>query len=161
MSKAIHSPETDQVLIGCLDKAVESTFGMILGESPKFSEDGQDTTEHSGLVGIIAVVGDVSWSLSVGFSPQSATSIAQQFAGCEFDYDSDDMCDVIGELANVLAGDVVAALDELGIKVQMSLPSVARASNLQLTQPGAVHSLRRRYTTSFGDIVVGLAIGKP
>jgi len=145
----------------CLDKAVESTFGMILGESPTYCGDGEDTADiSSGMVGIIAVVGDVSWSLSVGFSPESATKIAQQFAGFEFDYESDDMCDVIGELANVLAGDVVAALDELGIKVQMSLPSVARGSDLQLIQPGAVRSLRRKYSTSFGDIVVGLAVGK-
>ncbi|MDH7600556.1 MAG: chemotaxis protein CheX [Armatimonadota bacterium] len=160
MDGATRSLDADHTLTDCLDKAVESTFGMILGESPQYCDDGAASSDHSGVVGIIAVVGDVSWSLSVGFSPESATKIAEQFAGCEFDYESEDMCDVIGELANVLAGDVVAALDELGIKVQMSLPSVARASNLQLTQPGAVQSLRRRYTTSFGDIVVGLAIGK-
>jgi CheY-specific phosphatase CheX len=112
------------------------------------------------MVGIIAVIGDVSWSLSLAFSSETAVRIAKKFAGFEIEYDSADMADVVGELANVLAGDVVARLDELGIKAALSLPTVARVSDLKLSEPGAVESLRLKYSTSEGTFLVGLAVGK-
>jgi CheY-specific phosphatase CheX len=42
------------------------------------------------------------------------------------------MGDMAGELVNVIAGEVVAQLEQRRIKVQMSLPTVARGRPLEL-----------------------------
>ena len=152
--------ETSQ-LVDSLNEAVKATFDTILGERPKACGSVDTSVTCSGLIGIIAVIGDVSWSVSLGFPEDTAMRMAEQFAGFEIEFDSADMGDVIGELANVLAGDVVARLDALGVRVQMSLPSVARVSEFHILKPGAVESLLFKYLSSQGEFVVGLAMAKP
>ena len=161
MTEAVAPVNESSRLVDSLDAAVGATFSAILGGWPSFVASVEDSTRCPRMVGIIAVIGDVSWSLSLGFPPETAARMAEKFAGFEIEYDSEDMGDVIGELANVLAGDVVAKLDELGIKVGMSLPTVARVSDLHLLEPSAVQSLRFRYSSTEGEFVVGLAMGKP
>jgi len=160
LSETIAPVQETSRLVDSLDEAVKATFAVILGECPLSCGSIDDSSGCPGMVGIIAVIGDVSWSVSLGFSPEAAAQIAQKFAGFEIEYDSADMGDVIGELANVLAGDVVAKLDDLGVKVGMSLPTVARVSDLHLLEPGAVESLRFKYSSSEGEFFVGLAVGK-
>jgi chemotaxis protein CheX len=160
LSKATEPVYESLRLAESLDEAVKSTFEVILGERPTCCGSVDDSSLCPGMVGIIAVIGDVSWSLSLAFSSETAVRIAKKFAGFEIEYDSADMADVVGELANVLAGDVVARLDELGIKAALSLPTVARVSDLKLSEPGAVESLRLKYSTSEGTFLVGLAVGK-
>jgi CheY-specific phosphatase CheX len=145
----------------CLDESIRSTFTAILGESPSLSGNISDPLSIPGMVGIIAVIGDISWSVSLGFSPQTATRMALRFAKFEIPYDSRDMGDIIGELANVLAGDLVARLEQSGIRVDMSLPTVARVEDLRVLQPGAAESLRFTYSSSEGEFFVGLAVGRP
>ena len=60
----------------------------------------------------------------LGLPRQTASNLVLAFAGCEIDFDSPDMGDAVGELANILAGDFVARqasvapallTDELGL----------------------------------------------
>ena len=161
MTEAIAPVRESSRFVDSLDEAVKSTFTVILGECPSSCGSADDSSVSTGMIGIIAVIGDVSWSVSMGFPQETAVRMAQKFAGFEIEYDSADMGVVIGELANVLAGDVVAKLDELGVKVGMSLPTVARVSDLHILEPGAVESLRFKYSSAEGEFVVGLAVGKP
>lgn len=141
-----------------LQDSAASTFGAFCGTEPQFL-GAFDTINDSGSVqGIIAVVGDLSWSVTIGFPPETATQLAEKVAGFEIPFDSEDMTDVIGELANVLAGDIVAMLDGLGHHVQMSLPSVARGEHFSMVHPGASTAARLTFKLPQGPMWLELAV---
>jgi chemotaxis protein CheX len=142
-----------------LMESTRFTFGSICGAQPVLEGDAT-VQPDAGVQGIVAVVGDLSWSLSLSFPPATAEALARKFSGFDIAYDSPDMNDVIGELANVMAGDVVARLDRLGVKVKMSLPTVARGKDVHLAQPGAVSMLSIQAKLPQGPAWVGLAVGR-
>jgi CheY-specific phosphatase CheX len=137
------------------------TFGAICGSEPVLRGPDSPDDHNGGVCGIVSMLGDVSLSLSLSFPPDTAEQIAVKFSGFDIPYDSDDMNDVIGELANTMAGDVVARLDRRGVKVKMSLPTVARGARLEIGQPGASDNLRIQFDLPQGPMVVGLAVGRP
>ena len=58
-----------------------------------------------------------------------------KFTGFELDYDSPDMGDVVGEMVNVLAGDIVSRLRDGCIKVAMSLPTIIKETDVEPLLP--------------------------
>ena len=60
------------------------------------------------------------------------------------------MGDLVGEMANVMAGDIVARLEKSGIKAQMSLPTVARGHDVELLPPSNACTQRLRFTSATG-----------
>ncbi|HKI31564.1 MAG TPA: chemotaxis protein CheX [Gemmataceae bacterium] len=122
--------------------AVQSTFASICGGSLTLAPEPNPVAGGPGLVGIISFLGDVNWSFALGLPRDTVTALAARFAGFDIPFDSADMCDVVGELANVVAGDIVAQLDARRLKAQMSLPMVARGSDLEVESPGNMASLR-------------------
>lgn len=137
-----------------------STFGAFCGSEPSYDGSDHIPDEAASVQGIIAMVGDLSWSVTLGFPPETATALALKFAGFEIPFESEDMTDVVGELANVLAGDLVARLDALGVSAKMSLPSVARGRSFSMVQPGASSAAQLRFTLPQGPMWIGLAVGK-
>jgi CheY-specific phosphatase CheX len=118
------------VLLDIVRTSVQSTFSAILGETPVEREQCGDDGSNM-IVGVISFVGTDPWTLSCGFGAAAAEAIAMKFCGMDLPFDSGDMGDVIAELINVLAGDVVAQADLNGVKIQMSLPTVARGRNIE------------------------------
>ncbi|MGH2356147.1 MAG: chemotaxis protein CheX, partial [Chloroflexota bacterium] len=109
-------------LVDAARQATTATFGAIHGVAPTYLGEGQEGTPCDGVIGIISFVGDHLWSVMLGVPRQSAPGFALSFAGLEVEFDSADMGDVVGELTNVLAGDISARLDAVGIRAEMSLP---------------------------------------
>jgi CheY-specific phosphatase CheX len=141
-------------------QATVGTFEAICGVEPESHFEGSCETPHQGVVGIISLVGDIIWTLMLGIPRDTATDIAMKFAGFDIPFDSQDMGDVVGELANVLGGDVVARLDDVGLKVDLSLPTVARGTDLDLLLPAGVTSTRMWFTLPEGMFWVDLALGE-
>ena len=71
----------------CIKKGVESVFGMIFGDGPKY--DGAEVEKYigDGVVGIISFVGDLHWLLMVAFPRTSAENLISKFTGFEIKYD--------------------------------------------------------------------------
>ncbi len=147
-----HTPALSQPLATLADAvqlAAASTFGAISGAEPAFLGPAIDRP-CNGLVGVISYIGDIAWSLRLGLPRETAVPLALKFAGFDIDYDSDDMSDVVGELANVLAGDVVAQLQQHGIDAQMSLPAVVRGTDLSLPLPDGQSAARLWFASEEG-----------
>lgn len=151
-------PET---LIEAVKRATLATFAMIVGEEPSYEGDGDRHPKCDGLVGIISFTGDVPWSLMLGLPRETAMALAVKFTGMEVDFDSPDMGDIVGELANILAGDATAQLDAVGITVQMSVPTAARGSDLEMLLPGGLPSVRLNFSSSEGDFWVKVVTANP
>jgi len=144
-------------LVEAVRESVLCTFEGMCGSRPV--AEGTDAANESfeGLAGVISLVGDIQWCLMLGMPRATATQTAMRFCGFELDYESDDMGDVVGEIANVLAGDVVARLDALGVSASLSIPSVARGSELRLMQPGDGPLVGMRFASDEGPFFLFLA----
>ena len=147
-------------VIDSVRKATESTFAMILGDELAYEGDGDDGQTGGAVVGVIPFVGDFAWSLVVALPEQTAPRIAEKMAGFEIAYDSADMADVVGELANIVAGDGSARLDASGIQAQLGLPTVACGSDLRLLFPGGAPCVSLQFSSPDGGFVVKAAGGK-
>ncbi len=134
----------------CAVEEVVSTFGAICGEEPTHEPDPGGRPKQQSISGIISLVGDVSWSVMLSFDCDTATSMAQTFAGFEIPFDSADMADVIGELANVVAGGLARRLECVGVKAELGLPTVARGGDVETVVPAATVVYVERFTSKEG-----------
>jgi len=148
--------------IECLIKSIEMTFSFNNQNSLKFSNENNDSTlwMNEGIVGIISLVGDLSWSVSLGLPKKTAIIMAKQFTGFEINFDSEDMDDVTGELINVLAGDIISKLDTVGTSVNMSLPIVARGNKMGIHVPDRLPKIQLHCTTNGESFAISLTSGK-
>ena len=149
------------VLTDCTQQAVECVFNTIAGSKPEYVGHDEDKKIGDGVVGIISFVGDISWLLMLGFTRESASKIAGIFCGFEIDYDSADMGDVVGELTNVLAGDIISRLRSSDIKVAMSLPTVMRGHDVEPLLPRGTPAKKMHFVLPAGVLMLKVAGSKP
>ena len=118
----------------------------------------------AGIMGVISFFGDPVWSFALVMPESTAVAAANGFAGFEIPFDSPDMGDMIGEMANVMAGDIVARLEAARVKAQMSLPTVARGQDVELLPPSNAHEMRLHFTSPSGGFQLRLfqaVVGAP
>lgn len=88
------------------------------------------------LLSIMSVVGAVQWSVELGFAQSAAQGVASRFAGSDVAPGGSEMGDAIGELSNIVGGRIKLLLSAREVAVNVSLPTVLWATNLQvLSQP--------------------------
>lgn len=120
----------------CVVAAVQSVCEAIIAERPPLVTGpmvAESLTWH-GIIGSISLVGDVEWALLLCLSETTAPALAERFTGFEIPFDSPDMGDAIGELANLLAGEIKVELDRVGVKANISLPQVFRTQLMELVR---------------------------
>lgn len=96
----------------------------------------------AGIMSTISFLGDTPWAFAMALPEDAAVKIARAFAGFDIPFDGPDMGDVMGEIANVIAGDICARLDADGLGGQMSLPTSVRGGNVALLVPNGVSTAR-------------------
>ena len=87
-------------------------------------------------------------AIGMALSESAASTLAKQFTGCAFSYDSDAMDDVVGEILNVVAGDMESRLREKGLWLSRTVPTSSRewvADSIQRTH-------RAEFTSSSGAV---------
>ncbi|MGM0416399.1 MAG: chemotaxis protein CheX [Thermodesulfobacteriota bacterium] len=73
--------------------------------------------------GVIGLAGSCKGMLAIHLPDQVAMSITGSFLGMDVTEVDDDVTDAIGELANMVAGNIKMILDEAGNNVTVSIPS--------------------------------------
>jgi len=161
-TQLLPSVATNEALehIEIVELATATTFAMICGTEPTSFLADSPRVPYEGVVGIISVVGDVAWSIMVCLPRQTAEAVAMIFTGMEVGFDSPDMGGVVAELANVIAGDIVARLDAEGLRAEMSLPMVARGSDIELLDQAKLPAARYSFSLPEGGFDVKLTVGK-
>lgn len=148
------SPSTILQHSECVEASTVAVLQSTCGVAAQRREDKPVAEEF--VLAVISLVGQVDWTVFLTLPGASAAAIASKFAGMEIDPGSADLADAIGELANILAGDVKARLDVLGIKADISLPSVMRGQNLEMMIPRDTPVQRTRFETPLGEIISGV-----
>ena len=82
-----------------------------------------DSKLLNGISGIIGLAGEVKGLLAIHLPNKAALGVTTAFLGMDVEEIDEDVCDAIGELANMLGGSIKAILDPSGSKVQLSMPS--------------------------------------
>lgn len=134
-------------------------MSWVAGEEPALR--GEDAVEQvlrcEGVIGCISLVGDVDWSLVLSIPRATASALAGNFAGFEIPFDSSDMGDAVGEMANLLAGEVKVQLDGIGLEAEISLPQVFRGDIIEVLQLPHVPSKLLSFECSCGPLWVAIA----
>lgn len=141
--------------------ATITTFDKICNESICNEVDGIDESAHyDGVIGSISFVGDLTWSLVLGMPRNSAENIAEKFVGCQIDFESPDMGEVVAELVNILAGVLSGQVENAGCRAQMSLPTVARGSDFAMLLSGKFFSQKLNFQTADNTFWVKITVAK-
>ncbi len=143
----------------CLGLAAREIFHATCGVELQQLED---ATPNDGgvIIALISLVGDVDWSIFLGLPRTTASPLTAKFCGFEIPFDSDDMGDAVGELTNILAGEVKARLDRQGVKANISLPSVIRAESIHVLKQSSVDTFKLCFGTPQGNLWAGITTHK-
>lgn len=143
----------------CVPQAAVEILKVTCGLTLEPTDDPGHLTNDGLIIALISLVGDVEWSIFLGMPPETATAVASAFAGFEIPFESEDMGDAIGELANVVAGQVKTLLDQRSIRADISLPSVIRAEHLEVLSRRASIAHRWCFNTPPGKLWTGVTVG--
>ncbi len=153
-----HTPESSatEKHHECVFEATEEIFRAACGLNLERCDDEGDLGNDGAVIGMISIVGDVEWSLFVGLPKSTAVSLAEAFAGFRIPFDSPDMGDAVGEVANILAGDVKRRLENRSVSASISLPNVIRAESLEVMVQRGTSATRACYSCDVGKIWTGV-----
>jgi chemotaxis protein CheX len=73
--------------------------------------------------GLIGMAGNIKGLLAIHLPNEAALAITTAFLGMDVEEIDEDVRDAIGELANMLGGNLKAALDPKGSDIKLSMPT--------------------------------------
>ena len=84
--------------------------------------------------GIIGLSGEVSGAVAISMSDQAAIMITKSLTGKDHSSFDTDVTDAIGEIINIIAGNVKKDFEE-ELRIRISLPSIVKGKNHSIIWP--------------------------
>jgi CheY-specific phosphatase CheX len=120
--------------------STHSVFSTMLGTelSPLPALDDPAPFKQSEVIGFIGMAGDFAGYVSIHVSRQQATDFTARLVGVDVGEvtSEEEIRDAVGELTNMLAGNVKTALSTMGM-VEIALPTVVMTPKADLRVRGA------------------------
>lgn len=102
----------------------------------------------------VHITGDTQWTIRIDCSDTHVRDVAAAMFGSTPDEATDeDISDSLGEMANVVAGNVKALLDG---SARLSLPTVARGRSFEVTLPGMTETDRLHFICDDAELSVAV-----
>jgi len=143
--------ELDRIPVEIVSKVKESvinTIGSMIGAEVEYVDETNGDGPLNGIIGNITVFNsEHTLSLMLAIPKEAAIHFSKVFIGMELPFESDDMGDLIGEISNILAGDVAANVEKVGFRGQSSLPTATRGSDLTLFMPNKPPTEKMKFTS--------------
>ena len=143
-----------------IDAAKEIFSSMVMMEI----EAKEIMTEHGPLndtiTGLIGLAGTHKGILGIHTPYHVAKAITSSFLGMDVDEINEDVHDAVGELANMLGGNVKSILSENGRDIELSLPSTIAGSQYNFQSDKEVDSIIILFDTGQGEFMVELGLEK-
>jgi chemotaxis protein CheX len=116
---------------------------------------GADLKIRGEVVGIIGLSGpNSSGVLIISFEQSSIFEMLENMLGERYSTLSAEVLDAIGEMTNIVCGDLKRRLSELGYQISMASPTVVRGADAQLSQENRSEFISIPFSTSSGRFVV-------
>jgi chemotaxis protein CheX len=107
-----------------IDSTQEIFSSMIMLEvTPGEPFNRKQSMLKDSISGIIGLAGNTKGLLAIHLPTKAALAVTTAFLGMDVDEIDEDVRDAIGELANMLGGNIKSALDPKGSEIQLSMPS--------------------------------------
>lgn len=149
------------VIVGLVKESVINTFESLIGEPPIYFESNDESKQLNGIIGNIAVFNpDYTLSLMLAIPKETALELSEVFVGMQLPFESDDMGDLIGEISNILAGDVAANIEKIGFRGQSSLPTATRGSDLTLFMPYKPPTEKMKFNGVIGEFWLTMVLNQ-
>ena len=128
----------------CLSNSIADVFDTMLSMNVEFDGTCSEFTEGERIVGTVGFAGKVMGSINLHVGNQFAEIITASMLGMEpEEIESDeDIYDVIGELSNMIGGDLKSRLCDAGLECQLSIPSTTSGSNFKIESKGWIKQER-------------------
>ena len=112
------------------DTMLSMELESVPGEAPAIT--------GSRIVGSVSFAGDVMGNVHIHVSQAFARLITAAMLGMELDEveDDEEVHDVIGELSNMVSGDLKSRLCDEGLPCQLSIPSTTSGSDFRIESMG-------------------------
>ncbi len=144
-----------------IDSVVEIFTTMVMMEiSVSDTRVEENCMQENTITGVIGLAGTHKGVLAIHVPYPVAYSITGNFLGIEIDEVNEDVEDAIGEIANMLGGNIKAILSENGRDIDLSLPSTISGAEYGFQTIKAAEKIITKFETSSGDFVVELQLEK-
>lgn len=90
---------------------------------------------RSNLSSILGLGGDIKGLLGIHCPEKTARKITGAMLGMEVDSLDDDVNDAIGEIANMVAGNLKVAFEKVGINAQLAIPTTVTGKSYKTSRP--------------------------
>ena len=128
----------------CLTNSIADVFDTMLSMNLEFDETCLECTIGARIVGTVGFAGKVMGCINLHVGNKFAEIITASMLGMEpEEIESDeDIYDVIGELSNMIGGDLKSRLCDAGLECQLSIPSTTSGSNFKIESKGWIKQER-------------------
>lgn len=110
--------------------------------------------------GVIGLAGTFKGVLAIHMPSKVAMAITGSFLGMEVDAINEDVEDAVGELANMLGGNVKAILSERGRDIDLSLPSTIIGKQYDFQPTREAERIIIPFSCSAGAFAIDLQLEK-
>ena len=119
-----------------ITKAVTDVFSMMLSmDAEPFDSNVSDAIiEGNKMVGSVSFTGKTTGLIAIHLTHEFASTIATTMLGVKRDEldEPDEIIDVIGEMANMIGGNLKSRLDDAGLRCSLSIPSITHGDDFQV-----------------------------
>ena len=109
--------------------SVSRKLTSICQEDIQFEKISKDF--NNDMIGIVSFIGDVSFILLIMLTDDHVRKISSKFVGVEMDSNSEEIGDLISEIANIVFGDIDMDLKTINLKTERSLPTILKGKDIK------------------------------
>jgi chemotaxis protein CheX len=110
----------------------------------------------SNLSSILGLGGDIKGLLGIHCPEQTAKRITGELLGIEVETMDDDVNDAIGEIANMIAGNLKIAFEKNGINTQLAIPTTVTGKSYKTSRPQQAYCITVPFSLDDSDFWVEL-----
>ena len=134
-----------------ITNAVSNVFDTMLSMEVESATDGQPENYNGGhIVGTVSFAGKVLGNLNLHVGEEFAVQMTAAMLGMETDeiVGDEEIHDVIGEVCNMIGGDLKSRLCDSGLTCELSIPSVTTGNELKIEPKGWDRSERFGFSSN-------------
>ena len=134
--------------------ATKSVFETMMGITPKRTALLlKETMEpHYEISAVIGVTGKVAGTIVLSMSEKAAFGVLDRLLGIEADEINTEVCDAIGELTNMIAGQAKLKMEHLELSI--SIPNIVSGKNHTIHYPSNVRPICIVFESEIGPFAV-------
>lgn len=128
-----------QAMSNFVQGAVREVFSTMIsleveGSLHGDSDQGRHPTEYTGVTGSVSFTGKMTGTLYLSMSEKFASDVGAEIMG-NSSIPDEDINDVVGELTNMVTGNLKSKMSDEGYGCTLSIPTVIRGNNVSIDSP--------------------------